>query len=192
MVRPTTCDSRPRRTTSTSGSSGTGVGVAGGDDRDVSGLRCLLLGFLLRAAGAVTVELVADLHLGREDLLVIRPLVLDDVLRDSEGVLRGELLKTGLPVEPGTEPCGVLHQWVEEQVHDLARSLEAAAEVDSPDHRLDGVGEDRGLLAAPGRLLSSTELDVPPEVDGLCTSASARALTTAARSSASRPSDRSG
>src|SRR6476661_7768037 len=128
MRRPTTCASRPRRTTSTSGSSGTveGPGSAGGDvavrggDGDVGRLGGLLLGFLLGAAGAVAVEGLADLDLRGEGLLVVGALVLDDVLGHAEGVLGGELLEAGLPVQAGAESGGVLHQRVEEQVHDVA------------------------------------------------------------------------
>ena len=88
---------------------------------------------------------------------------------------------------------GGLDQRVEQQVHDVGGGLEAAAEVDRADHRLDGVGEDRGLVAAAGGLLAAAELDVLAEADrARPTSASARALTTAARSLASRPSERSG
>ena len=47
----------------------------------------------------------------------------------------------------------------------LAGGLEAAAEVDGTDHGLDGVGEDRGLVAAAGRLLAAAELDVLAEPD---------------------------
>ena len=44
--------------------------------------------------------------------------------------------------------------------------LDAAAEVDGADHGLDGVGEDRGLVAAAGGLLAAAELDVLAEPDG--------------------------
>ena len=61
---------------------------------------------------------------------------------------------------------GGLEHRVEEQVHDAGGLVEAAAEVDRPDQRLDGVGEDRGLLAATGRLLALAEPDVLAEPDG--------------------------
>ena len=48
----------------------------------------LLLGLLLRPAGAVAVEPVADPHLRGEGLLVVGALVLDDVLGDAERVAR--------------------------------------------------------------------------------------------------------
>ena len=47
----------------------------------------------------------------------------------------------------------------------LSADLEAGAEVDRPDQRLDGVGEDRGLLPASRRLLALAETDVASEPD---------------------------
>ena len=46
-----------------------------------------------------------------------------------------------------------------------AETSKPPAEVDRADHRLDGVGEDRGLVAAAGRLLAAAELDVLAEAD---------------------------
>src|SRR3712207_8576426 len=43
--------------------------------------------------------------------------------------------------------------------------LDPAAEVDRPDHGLHGVGEDGRLVAPPGALLATTELDVLAEAD---------------------------
>ena len=78
---------------------------------------------------------------------------------------RGELLQGGLPVEAGAHRGGGEHHVVEEQVHDLGRGLDAATHVDRTDDGLDGVGEDRGLLATAGRLLAAAELDVLAELD---------------------------
>ena len=64
-------------------------------------------------------------------------------------MLGGELLQARLPVQPGAEAGGRGHQRVEEPVDHLAGDLEAAAEVDRADHRLDGVGEDRRLVRPP-------------------------------------------
>src|SRR4051812_48630117 len=83
-----------------------GIGQAAGGlrqplcgDRAVGGLGGLLLSLLLGAAGAVAVEPLAHADLRGEDLLVVGSGVLDDVLGDSEGMLGGELLQAGLPVE---------------------------------------------------------------------------------------------
>ena len=168
MVRPTTWRSRPSRTVSTSGSSGTRQSDRGRSACDAEGHRELavrrlrggLLGLLLGAADAVAVAVVADADLRGEGLHVVGALVLDEVLGDAETVLGGELLERGLPVEPGTHRGGRLDQRVEEQVDDLGGALEPAGEVDRADHGLDGVGEDRGLLAAAGGVLAATELDV--------------------------------
>src|SRR3954471_2669149 len=102
MRRPTTCRSSPRRTTSTSGSSGTGL--PGADlprdcdatadeclDLAVGGLGGLLLGLLLGVAGAEAVALGADAHLCGEGLGVVGSGVLDDVLGHAETVLGREL-----------------------------------------------------------------------------------------------------
>src|SRR6478735_1044806 len=139
MVAPTTWRSRPARTTSTSGSSGTGewsglVGAAGGGvgrrlgrrvgDTDGAGdlaVRRLgggLLGLLLGTAHAVAVEAGADAHLRGEGLHVVGALVGDDVLGHSEPVLGGELLQGGLPVQACTHRGGRLDERVEQAVHD--------------------------------------------------------------------------
>ena len=96
---------------------------------------------------------------------MVGALVVDDVLRDAEAVLGGELLQRGLPVEGGAERRGGLDERVEELVHEHRGDLDAAGEVDGADQRLDGVGEDRGLVATAGALLAATELDVLAEPD---------------------------
>src|SRR6478735_11184853 len=175
--RSSTWFSRPRRTTSTSGSSGI-VGRGGGSrrgrhgglrelraQRAVGRLGRLLLGLLLRPADAVAVHPALHPDAGGERLHVVGSLVLDEVLRDTEAVQRAELLQARLPVQPRAHGGGRLHHRVEEQVHGAGGVLEAAGEVDRPDQRLDRVGEDRGLLAAPGRLLPLAEVDVDAEPD---------------------------
>ena len=77
----------------------------------------------------------------------------------------GQLLEGGLPVEAGAHRGGRLHQRVEEAVHHLGGGLDAAGQVDRPDHRLDGVGQDRGLVATAGGLLAAAELDVLAEAE---------------------------
>src|SRR6478672_2822748 len=178
IVAPTTWRSSPARTTSTSGSSGTvSAGSVGHDgaargarggvlDAEVGGdlaVRRLgggLLGLLLRPAHAVAVEGVADPDLGGEGLHVVGAVVLDDVLGDAEAVLGRQLLQRGLPVQARPHRRGGDDERVEEPVHDVRGDGEPAAEVDRTEDGLDGVGEDRGLVAAPGRLLAAAELDV--------------------------------
>src|SRR6476619_3958364 len=141
--RWSTCASRPRRTTSTSGSSGTPTVDRGGRDggvavlvgeRAVRRLGGLLLRLLLRPADPVAVHPVADAHPRGEGLLVIGALVLDQVLGDTELVDRGQLLEAGLPVQAGAESSRGLQQRVEEQMDHVCRIVEAAAEVDRTDH----------------------------------------------------------
>src|SRR4051794_17098801 len=178
IVRSSTCASRPRRTTSTSGSSGTGGGRRalgpGGlrelvGERAVRRLRRLLLGLLLRPADAVAVQSVGDPHLGGEGLHVVRTGVLDDVLRHAEIVLGTELLEAGLPVQAGAEGGSRLEQRVEQQVDQRPGVVEpargAAGEVGRPDQRLDRVGEDRGLVVTARRLLALAQADVRAETD---------------------------
>src|SRR4051794_14418223 len=175
IVAPTTWRSRPARTTSTSGSSGTttgsvlgrdglrGDGLLDAEGRGDLAVRRLgggLLRLLLGAADAVAVQRLAHAHLRGEGLHVVGAVVLDDVLGDAEAVLGGQLLEGGLPVQARAERGRRLDERVEQPVHDDRRGLEAAAEVHGADDGLDGVGEDRRLLPAPGRLLAAAELDV--------------------------------
>ena len=78
----------------------------------------------------------------------------------------GELLQAGLPVQAGAEGGRLGHQRVEEAVHELAGGLDARRQVDRADDGLDGVGEDRGLVAAAGGLLAAAEADVVAEAEG--------------------------
>jgi hypothetical protein len=96
---------------------------------------------------------------------VVRALVGDDVLGDTEAPLRGELLERRLPVQPRAERGGGVDERVEEAVDERRGGLDAAGEVDGADDGLDGVGDDRGLLATAGGLLATTELDVVAEPD---------------------------
>src|SRR5215472_2067641 len=106
-VRPTTNCSSPRRTTSTSGSSGTDLGPVGRAVR-VGGRRLarqtlgdgvpgclsgLLLRFFLRPAFAFAVDLPADPNDGMEELLVVRPALIDVVFRDAKAQRRGQFLE---------------------------------------------------------------------------------------------------
>src|SRR5450759_648773 len=119
MRRPTTWSCSPRRTTSTSGSSGIllrvvvvrsgrfdntgkdGVGPAvqlGPGDRGR-----LLLGFLLAVPGARSHHFRADHRLGVKGLLVVGAFLGDAILRHSQRARGGELLKARLPVQPGAQ-----------------------------------------------------------------------------------------
>ncbi len=126
-----------------------------------------LLGLLLGAADAVAVEAVADAHLGGEGLHVVRALVLDDVLGDTEPVLGGELLEGGLPVQAGAQGRR------RPRCSGSKSRCTTIAEVSKPpplrwtapitastvSERIDA------LLAAAGRLLAAAELDVVADAD---------------------------
>src|SRR4051812_45651618 len=120
-VRPVMCSSRPSRTTSTSGNSGTlptalvvglvgAVGLAVGlvgveylGQRPPGGLGRLLLGFLLGGAVAAAAVLPRDDHRCGELLAVVGALFLDAVLGHAEARRRRQLLQGRLPVEPGAQ-----------------------------------------------------------------------------------------
>src|SRR4051794_34954354 len=111
-VRPATHCSSPRRTTSTSGSSGT-VSVLRGQGLP-RGLGGLLLGSLLGAAGPLAVHRVGEEDLGGERLRVVGAVVAHLVDRRTDTVGGGEFLEAGLPVQTGTA-AGRLHQQRVEQ-----------------------------------------------------------------------------
>src|SRR6478609_9501658 len=188
-VRPSTWSARPRRTTSTSGSSGTArggsvrlelVGVAlraglllGADDGPLVGVADggpgqgggLLLGNLLGATGAGAEHVAPHGDLGLEPLGVLRAVLGDAVLGCAQGVAGGDLLQAGLPVQAGPQGGRLGQQRVDEVVHELAGGLDARRLVDRADDRLDGVGEDRVLVPPTGRLLAAAEEDVVAQAE---------------------------
>ena len=70
---------------------------------------------------------------GGEDLLVVRALLGDAVLRDTERGRGGELLQAGLPVEAGAEGGRAAHQRVEQVVHERGGRGQPARQVDGAD-----------------------------------------------------------
>src|SRR4051812_37410726 len=93
MVRPAIHCARPRRTTSTSGSSGIGR------QRPPGRLGGLLLGGLLGPAGAAPVHGAGQDDRGREGLRVVGAVVGDLVGGRPEAAGGAELLQAGLPVQ---------------------------------------------------------------------------------------------
>src|SRR6266851_3102598 len=217
MVRPTTWRSRPLRTVSTSGSSGTldlsyfrharpqvvpprlaarstlgrggcaagvpslrlglslipgqrlGLSLVPGPvpvaDRGPGGLGGLLLGLFLRVPLPRSVAAPADPDRGAEELLVVRPALLDVVLGHAEEPGGGEFLQRGLPVQARAEPRRTGDHRVEQPVHQRPRFGQAQLEVDRADHGLQRVGEDGGLVPATGALLAPAQAHVGSQLE---------------------------
>ena len=107
--------------------------------------------------------------------------------------VRGELLQAGLPVQARAERGGGRQQRVDQAVHEGPGDLDAVLEVDGADQRLEGVGEDRGLVPPAAASPRRGRAGCARRRRGRGRRrASARMLTTAARSLASWPSGRSG
>ena len=81
-------------------------------------------------------------------------------------VAGGDLLQARLPVQAGAERGRLGQQRVEQVVHELGGGVDARRLVDGADDRLDGVGEDRVLVAPAGRLLTAAEEDVVAQPEG--------------------------
>src|SRR4051794_1101532 len=182
---PITQRARPARTTSTSGSSGTG-GQTGSDRRGFVGRQeararavlrhgaperpeggggGALLGLLLALAAALAADGGPHEDGGVEGLGVVRTLLGHHVLRDAEVQLCGELLQAGLPVQARAERGGRCQQRVDEAADEGGRDLDAVLDVDRADQRLDGVGEDRGLVPAAAALLALAEQEVVTDAE---------------------------
>src|SRR4051812_38458311 len=170
IVRPTTPRSRPTRTTSTSGSSGTVELAPGCFGR-------LLLGLLLAAAGALAVDRPLDDGGSSERLLVVRAALVDDVLRDSQAARSGELLQARLPVERGALSRRRLHERIEQAPDHDGRAFQATVEVDRADDRLHRVAR---IEALSRPFVTSSPLprrSHRPRSSERATPASARVLT---------------
>src|SRR3954452_7986065 len=160
ITAPRTTGSRPARTTSTSGSSGTGLQDAEG--REGSGdLGLLLAGALARRGGEV-----ADGDGRPEDPGVVGPARLHRVDGDAHRLAGGDLLQARLRVDGGAEPAGVVGERCDEAEHEGLGGLAAGGEERRADQRLHRVREDGGLLPAPGPLLAAAEPQVRAEADG--------------------------
>src|SRR5690606_11094786 len=170
--RPTVSRSRPRRMVSISGSSGIavlvvvllrlqlghqgGVGVTGGD----------LLGLLLGPAVPRPPGDAADLDRDAEPAGVVGPLRDRLVARGLVEVPGRQLLQPALEVL-AARPAGVgLGDPAAEQPHDEGVGLlHPGGHVDGAEHRLEGVGEDRGLLPTARLLLPLAEQQVLAEAE---------------------------
>ena len=77
-------------------------------------------------------------------------------------------------------------------VHERPRGIDPMLQKDCADYRLHGVGEDGGLIPASGALFAATQVNDRAQVELAGNVGQSSELTTAARSLASWPSDRSG
>src|SRR5699024_7116706 len=162
--RPTTCVSRPRRTTSTSGSSGTSAARAVQCRPGLLGR--LLLGLLLGAPGPAAEFRLADESPCGEGLVVIGARCGDLGVCAGPAGLGALLLEAGLPVQRGAQGGADAPTIADAALHDCARALESAREVARPEDRLHGVREDRVLVATARELLALTEPKVCSEPPG--------------------------
>src|SRR5829696_5122880 len=166
--------------TSSSGSSGTTprrrrggfgrhdldlAGVAGAGDHAVGGQRLerlpgrVLLGLLLGAALAAAVGGAGHRHGGREALGVVGALLLDGVGGHPAQAGGGQLLERGLVVEGGPAAGRLHHPVLEQPAHQGGGPGQALVQVDGPEHGLEGVGQDGGLVPAARQLLAPAQAD---------------------------------
>src|SRR5215208_4558176 len=142
---------------------GTRVVVAGAGDHAIGGQGLeglagrVLLGLLLGAALAAAVGGAGHRHRGREPLGVVGALLLDGVGGHPAQAGGGQLLERGLVVEGRPPPRRLHHPVLEQPAHQGGRPGEALVEVDGPEHGLEGVGQDRGLVPAAGQLLAPAQ-----------------------------------
>ena len=140
----------------------------------------------------MSVQGISHPNLGSEGLGVIWPIIGDHVFGYTPLVLCAQFLQAGLPVQAGTQLGGLFQHRIKQPVYDVSRRRETAGQVDRTDHRFEGVGEDRCLLPTTGGEFTLAQVDVCPQADGARCHSECPALTTAARSLARRPSERSG
>ncbi len=112
--------------------------------------------FLLRPVQAANSSPFTD-GPGGEDLGVVGADRGDLVVGHAEAVLGRQLLQAGLPVEADAVVGDLVEQRVEQLVDDLGRAGEPVLEVDRAEHRLEGVGQDAGLVAAAGDLFAPAQ-----------------------------------
>src|SRR5579862_4810539 len=160
----TTSLARSSRRVSTSGSSGTALLRAQFVQRLPRGL---LLGVLLGAAAPRPALDTVHEHHRLELAVVVRPGAHDDVAGDPAAMADGELLEQALLVEVARLRRSASDAVAEQAEHEPFGCGPADIEVDGADHRLDGVGEDRGLRPATGGLLTFAEEDRRADLEPL-------------------------
>ena len=86
--------------------------------------------------------------------------LVDVVLGHAQDTGGGQFLQRGLPVQAGPEPGRLGYHRVEQPVDERARLRQAPLDVDGADDRLEGVGQDRGLVAPARAFLAPAQPDV--------------------------------
>ena len=175
-MRPTTPRSRPRRTTSTSGSSGTSVDGLGGVLGQLAGhlatgccatptaAASCSASFLLRPlpspwASPATITTAVNSFSWSGPLSVT---TYSGTPSDPAAVSSCRLVFQSRPA-PSVAASSISGS--NRRCTSAAARVEAAVEVDRAEQRLEGVGQDRGLVAAAGALLAAAEPDVAAEVE---------------------------
>src|SRR5215212_4334291 len=160
MVLPVTCASSPRRTTSTSGSSG--IDVRGGQRRP----RCgggLQLCFLLGSADAPAVFGVHHDDRRGELLVVVGAGRGVHVEGRAHAACGSQLLQAALPVQPRTERRRRLDQRAKQPQDHLAHNRQAVFDIYCAEQGFDAVGQDARLVRATGVLLPLAQKQVRTE-----------------------------
>src|SRR5882757_6182055 len=154
MVRPATCACKPRRTTSTSGSSG--INTRGGK-RVPRGGGGLQLGLLLCPADARAVLDVGDDDRRGEFLVVVGAGGGHHIRRHSHAARGDQLLQAALPVQPRTQRRRGVHQCAEQPQDHLTGRNHAMLQIDCAQQGFNSVGQDARLVGAAGKLLALAE-----------------------------------
>jgi hypothetical protein len=81
---------------------------------------------------------------------------------------RGEFLQRRLPVQTGPSLGRCRKQRVEQAMDHLTGNDDTVLEIHRSQDGFERVGEDRGLVATPGALLTSAETDTVPHSDAAC------------------------
>ena len=95
---------------------------------------------------------------------MVRAAFLDVVFGRAQNLRRGQLLQRRFPVQARAQARRAGDHRVEQAVHERVRRREALVQVNGADDRLQGVGQDRGLVPAAGALLALAQADITAEL----------------------------
>ena len=94
---------------------------------------------------------------------MVRPALLDAVLRQPPEVLRRELLEDRLVVAVALAPRVRIHPRPEQALQEQVADLDAPVQIQGAEHGLQPVGQDARLLPAARELLAAAEHDGPAQ-----------------------------